>query len=678
MKVKLQRDFKDCGVTCLSYIIAHYGGYVPIEQLREDTHTTKEGVNAYDLVETLKKYHFDSFGVRIHYEELSVFHFPAIAHVILEQGIEHFVIIVKASSRYVWLMDPAAGKRKLTKTEFLEIWDGVLLTAVPNQLIPKLPKGKNILTILWEIVIQEKKLFFKLVFFQLFIVLLTILIGFYLKIGIQYFFSFSLKPFWIFTFVFFAFYVIRFFLDFGTESLKNYFRKNIEIIYMDQFLCHLLKIPYAKFSSYHPGEILTRVEEAKEIEELFVDVCVTFFLQVLLGICTLVFLYFLEEKLLFILLGGVAIYILIGLLSSKYLYQLVLKRLDDETRWRVSFTQSLQMYKTMKHLNRIPNEIKRLEEELGKYVLKKTSLSQGVILLQEIKEHYLEILFFVISAYGLYQILLGQLDLIDFMVFQNLYLYFVSPLRNLIEMIPKFCYMKGILEKISECLQIKEEELEDDVETISISSLEFQNVCYAYHSIQTVFHQFSFKTVKKHIFLKGSSGSGKSTLCRLLIREMEVDAGKILLNGKNIQDVSLGTIRQNVVYLSQKENLFPGTIRENILFGKKVSAEEFDAVCQVCFLEGIVEKKPLRYETTIDETTLSGGEKQRVMLARTLLSGASLYLFDEALSEVDKEMEKEIIKALRLYLKDKMILYISHRNHSRLFQEVIDVGESKI
>ena len=66
------------------------------------------------------------------------------------------------------------------------------------------------------------------------------------------------------------------------------------------------------------------------------------------------------------------------------------------------------------------------------------------------------------------------------------------------------------------------------------------------------------------------------------------------------------------------------------------------------------------------------------MLARTLLSGASLYLFDEALSEVDKEMEKEIIKALRLYLKDKMILYISHRNHSRLFQEVIDVGESKI
>ena len=133
-----------------------------------------------------------------------------------------------------------------------------------------------------------------------------------------------------------------------------------------------------------------------------------------------------------------------------------------------------------------------------------------------------------------------------------------------------------------------------------------------------------------------------------------------------------------MVYLSQKENLFPGTIRENILFGKKVSTEEFDAVCQICFLESIVEKKPLRYETTIDETTLSGGEKQRVMLARTLLSGASLYLFDEALSEVDKEMEKEIIKALRLYLKDKMILYISHRNHSRLFQEVIDVGESKI
>ena len=151
MKVRLQRDFKDCGVTCLSYLIAHYGGYVPIEQLREDTNTTQYGVTAYDLVETLKKYHFDSFGVRISYEELSAFHFPAIAHVILEQGLEHFVIVTKVTSRSVSLMDPAAGKRKLTKTEFLEIWDGVLLTAVPNQLIPKLQKGKSVLRILFDI-----------------------------------------------------------------------------------------------------------------------------------------------------------------------------------------------------------------------------------------------------------------------------------------------------------------------------------------------------------------------------------------------------------------------------------------------------------------------------------------------------------------------------------------------
>ena len=678
MKVRLQRDFKDCGVTCLSYLIAHYGGYVPIEQLREDTNTTQYGVTAYDLVETLKKYHFDSFGVRISYEELSAFHFPAIAHVILEQGLEHFVIVTKVTSRSVSLMDPAAGKRKLTKTEFLEIWDGVLLTAVPNQLIPKLQKGKSVLRILFDILGQEKKIFCKLIFFQFFVALLTILVSFYLKIGMQALVSYDLKPFWVLSFVFFAFYLIRFFLSLGTESLKNYFRKDVGIVYMDQFLRHLLSIPLQKFSSYHMGEILTRVEEAEEIQELFLEVCVSFFLQLLLGVSTVAFLYFLEPTLFLILLIGILFYVLFGIFFGKYLYKIVLQRLELDTKWKTSFIQTLQMYPTTKHLNQTLFEMKRVENVLGEVSVKKLKFSQKVVVLQSLKEHYLEILFFGISVYGLHQILLGQLALVDFVTFQNLYMYFVRPLRNLVETIPKFCYMKGILEKISEYLQIKEEALEEDADTLCFSSLEFQNVSYSYHSVQPVFDHFSYKITKKHNFVKGASGSGKSTLCRLLLREIKADEGKILLNGKNIYDYSLGEIRKNIVYLSQKENLFTGTIRENILFGRKVSQDVFDQVCEVCCLEGVVEKKALRYETTIDETTLSGGEKQRVMLARTLLSDASLYLFDEALSEVDADCEKEIIKALRGYLKDKMILYISHRNHSRLFQEVVDVGKSEV
>lgn len=678
MKVKLQRDFKDCGVTCLSYLIAHYGGYVPIEQLREDTHTTQEGVSAYDLVETLKKYHFDSFGVRLSYEDLLVFHFPAIAHVILEQGLEHFVIVTKVTSRSVSLMDPAAGKRKLTKLEFLEIWDGILLTAVPNQLIPKLQKEKGVLSILFEIVMQEKKLFFKLIFFQFFVAILTILTSFYLKIGVEAFLPFDLKPFWLLSSVFFAFYIIRFFLLFGTESMKNYFRKDVEILYMERFLCHLFHLSLPRFSSYHTGEVLTRIEEAEEIQELFLDVCVTFFLQLLLGISTIVFLYFLESTLMIILSVGIVVYILIGLFFAKYLYKIVLQRLEIDTKWRMQLVQSVQMYATTKHLNRVMGEIKCMEDHLGETVLKKLHLSQKVVLLQSMKEYYLEILFFGISVYGLYQILLGQLQLIDFVTFQNLYLYFVSPFKNLVDTLPKFCYMKGILEKISEYLQIKEEVVTENEESIRFSSIEFQNVSYKYHGVQVVFDHFSYKTTKKHLFVKGVSGSGKSTLCRFLIREIFIDEGKILLNGKNLYDYSLGCVRKNIVYLGQKETLFLGTIRENILLDQTVSPERFDEVCKVCQLERVVEKKPLRYESTIDESTLSGGEKQRIMLARTLLCDASLYLLDEALSEVDADSEKEIIKAMRAFLKDKMILYISHRNHTRLFQEVIDVGKSEI
>ena len=120
------------------------------------------------------------------------------------------------------------------------------------------------------------------------------------------------------------------------------------------------------------------------------------------------------------------------------------------------------------------------------------------------------------------------------------------------------------------------------------------------------------------------------------------------------------------MYLSQQERLFTGTIKENILFGS--SEEDFVKVCQICNLESMVSKRPLRYESKIEPSMVSGGERQRILLARTLLKKASFYLLDECLSEVDEDQEVEIIKKIRKYLKGKTLLYISHKNHEELFE----------
>ena len=187
-------------------------------------------------------------------------------------------------------------------------------------------------------------------------------------------------------------------------------------------------------------------------------------------------------------------------------------------------------------------------------------------------------------------------------------------------------------------------------------------------------------TVKphEHVFFKGSSGTGKSTICKLLYRLIEADKGNILIGGVSIFDYSLSTIREGICYVSQTEALYTASIKENIIFNRDISMLEFNEVCKICKLESIASKRPLRYESIIsdDTTFLSGGEKQRIILARALLKKSDIIILDEPLSEVDYKTEREIIKNILQKFKNKTIIYISHKNQAKLFNRTVTLGDA--
>ena len=149
-------------------------------------------------------------------------------------------------------------------------------------------------------------------------------------------------------------------------------------------------------------------------------------------------------------------------------------------------------------------------------------------------------------------------------------------------------------------------------------------------------------TKNTHVLLNGPSGCGKSTICRLIYGEYDLSKGTIYLGDKNIKDINLYSIRNNILYVSQQEKLFFGTIKENILAGRNVDNNLFDTICKICEIDSIVNKREMRYNALIDPSfnNLSGGEKQRIILARGLLKRSNYLILDEALSEVDKELEE--------------------------------------
>ena len=671
-KMKLQRDYQDCGVTCLSYIIEYYHGYVPRETLRDETNTSSLGTTAYDLVRTLKKYHFDAYGVKISQNDLKAIPKPAILHFVLANGMNHFVVLLEARDKYVTILDPAKGKVKYTYLELASVFDGIAILSIPYQTIPKLPKETSMISYFCQFLKQNKSILGFIFLFEAIFFFLQMIHHIYFKIVYQRFAFDFISSFKILTTAFLCLLIFQFLFSYGKEKLKLCLEKNLDMEYMNHFLDHILKIPLKKYYSYHEGEILKRIEEAEEIKEIFSNLLITFSFQLFFAILAGIFIFILHRGLFIILFIGLSIYVLINKMTSPLLYKILLRHIENETEWKQSTLESIRLIPSMKHCNTYLYQKDKIKSTLCNVLSTRNHIQEKILRIEQFKSFYLQFLSFIVISLSLYEIYKGELTMVDFLTFQNFYNYLLIPFQSLSELMPKYDYLKGIFHKISEYLAIEEEKLQETSLTDPLLQIKLDHVAYEYpYQIQAL-QKTTFEIhEKEHIFLSGPSGCGKSTLCKVLTRELTDYQGEVYLNNRNLKDIELNQVRNNILYLSQNEKIFLGSIKDNILFGRKFSDAEFNSVCDICEISSLVDTKKMRYETTIQEDSLSGGEKERVLLARALLTKANIFILDEPLSEVQLDMEQKIIQRVREYLKEKTIIYISHRDVSACFDKEV-------
>ena len=172
---------------------------------------------------------------------------------------------------------------------------------------------------------------------------------------------------------------------------------------------------------------------------------------------------------------------------------------------------------------------------------------------------------------------------------------------------------------------------------------------------------------KSNAFIKGPSGIGKSTFLKILNNEIGDYEGKVLFNEFNIKKYNIHNL---ITYTSQDEFLFNDTIRNNLLLGCNVSDKYFDKIIDICKIKDIINKIGLD-TVIINSNILSGGEKNRLILARSLIHSKNIIILDEILKEVDYELEISIVKDILNYYKNKTIIYVSHKNLGYLFDNVL-------
>ena len=216
----------------------------------------------------------------------------------------------------------------------------------------------------------------------------------------------------------------------------------------------------------------------------------------------------------------------------------------------------------------------------------------------------------------------------------------------------------------------------DDAPPLAVTdgAIEFRGVSFGYDPRRTILHDVSFKVpAGKKIAIVGPSGAGKSTISRLLFRFYDVDAGAVLIDGQDLRGVAQSSVRAAIGIVPQDTVLFNDTIEYNIAYGRTdAEPSEIEQAARLAAIHDFIISTPDRYETMVGERglKLSGGEKQRVAIARTILKAPKILLFDEATSALDTRTEREIQAALKKVSEDRTTLVIAHR-----LSTVVDADE---
>ncbi|MBE6156517.1 MAG: ATP-binding cassette domain-containing protein [Firmicutes bacterium] len=675
LKAIIQRDLKDCGVCCMQWIIKYYDGYISLEKLREDTFTDINGTSAYHIVNAFKKWGFDSSGVLEHDINSSKLNFPLIAHLVLDNGLEHFVVVKYVVKNTVYIMDPGIGHTKTNITKFTKLFTGHIIEALPREKIIKMDHELSINELFLNIVNKEKLLIAKIIVTSILWTILLIVCSYYLKVGSILIeqdagiLKYTVISFGLLT-------GLKVFVLYVREYYENHLSNLVDVYIYPEFLRHLFYLPLKVVKSRTTGEIITRISELSNIKSLFSDIFVSYFLDSIMVIISIVILFIINKDLLFILLACLLLYIVCGIIISKITYKKVLKNICYQTEFNSMIVEKIDMFESIKNLNVCKIILSKIESSLSQYLLNNYEFSSFFNIANLVKDFILEICFFLINSYGFWLVLDGSITMVNLFTFNIILSYCVDPVKNIVNLLPKYNYIKASFSKITEFINIEEEKISDE-ESIMKGDIIFKDVSYSYNDYLYVLDKINFKIKEgSHVLLNGPSGCGKSTICKIIYGINEEFSGDVYVGNNNFKDINLSTIRSSILYISQNEELFTGSIRENILIDREISEEKFFDICKICEIDEIISKKEMRFDALVEPSSknISGGEKQRLILARGLLKDASILILDEALSEVDYKLESKIIKKIKEYFKDKTIIYISHKNQTKNFNNIIELG----
>lgn len=665
-----QQDISDCGAACLASVARFYNLELPLTSIRQYAGTDQRGTNIAGMIEAAQSLGFEAKGVKAKFESLFEIPLPAIAHVIINGQLHHYVVIYKVNKQKISIMDPAAGKLFSKKLiDFREEWSGVLILLLPDDNFAQDNRKISFYRRLCSLLRPHRLILIQAMFGAV----IYTLLGLSMSVFVQKIVDFVLVAgnrnllnlmsvcmlliifLQVFTGAMKSIFILRTGQMIDTRLILGYYK-------------HLLKLPQQFFDTMRVGEINSRIGDAVKIRlfinDVFINMAVNFFMLVFSF--AMMFSYY--WKLALFLLILIPLYSVIYLITNKLNKKVQRKLMENAAELESQLVESLNTIGTIKRfgLEEYANQKTEIRfAELLQSVYKSGLNTVFAGSSTELVSHSFTILLLWVGAGS---VLDKQISPGELLSFYTLLAYFTSPVSAFVGMNRTVQDAVIASDRLFEIMDIEQENEDNKFELgrSNLGNIRFADVSFRYGSRARVFDKLNLEIpYQKMTGIVGESGSGKSSLMAILQNIYPIQAGNVFIGDYAIKYINNKSLRRIISVVPQKIDLFAADVCTNIAIGDdEPDMKKILGICAMLGITQFIDELPYGFQTQLGENgaKLSGGQKQRIAIARALYRDPEILILDEASSSLDPVSEKYVQDAIEFLLaQNKTVIVISHR-----------------
>lgn len=666
----LQMEAVECGAAALAIILAHHGRKVPLEKLRVACGVSRDGLKATNIMKAARAYGMEAKGYAKSIEKLKLMELP----VIIFWNFNHFLVLEGFGKDRFYLSDPAQGRYHVSNEEFEDSFTGVVIDLQPGEGFERADEKEDLATALKRRISNSRMSLVFVVLASLFLVIPGLIIPSFTQLFIDQFLingrqSFVMPLLLAMGLVFLINSLLIFLQQYYLLRLET----KLALATSSKFLWHIMHLPIAFFTQRSAGEISNRVSLNDKVARLLSGDLANAMLNVIVVVfyALLMFSYDILLTCISIVIAGLNILCL--RLVSRARKDSNRRLINESGKLMGSTMSGISMIETLKASGREGDFFTAWSGHLAKLMNVQQELGWLTLRLNVIPPFLLGLNSAVIMGVGALRVMDGSLTLGMLVAFLYLMNNFIRPVNQLVAVGATLQETEGDMNRIDDVLKYDvAEEFSRPQQPVAHSSslqkltgaLELRNIKFGYtHAMPALIEDFNLTlTPGSRVALVGGSGSGKSTVARLVAGLYDPWEGDIRFDGKPREDIPRAVLNSSMAIIDQDISMFKGTIKENIAFwDETITDQDVVKAAKDALIHDVIAARAHGYDSEVAEkgSNFSGGQRQRMEIARALVLNPSILVMDEATSALDPKSEKIIMDNIKR--RGCTCLIVAHR-----------------